>query len=99
MSATSVASPLRLLLLDPDPAFADRLGKLCAEASSPGLALTWAKELAAAEKLLRARPFDALLLGADSASRPSLTPFAQLQKSATNLPIILLTTADDDDTS
>jgi PAS domain S-box-containing protein len=99
MSATSVAAPLRLLLLDPDPAFAERLGRLCAEAASPGLALTWADEIAKAEELLRARAFDALLLGAETASGPSLTPFAQLQKSTTSLPVILLTTADDDDTS
>jgi PAS domain S-box-containing protein len=99
MSVNPAATPLRLLLLDPSPAFADRLGILCATAASPGLVLTWARDLAEAGNLLRAQNFDVLLLGDAPASRPSSTLIAQLHKSASNLPIILLTTVDDDDTS
>lgn len=92
-------SPLRLLLLDLDPAFARRLIQVCADAAPPGLALTTTSDVSEAESLLREQSFDALLLGTEAASKTDLAPFAQLQKLASSLPVILLTAADDDDTS
>ncbi|RPH79360.1 MAG: PAS domain S-box protein, partial [Planctomycetaceae bacterium] len=93
------ATPLQLLLVDSDPDFAARLRDLGVESARPGLVLTWTTDTAEAVMLSQTRAFDVLLLGADATSRPSLTAFAQLHKSAPNLPIILLTSADDDDTS
>ncbi len=93
------AAPLQLLLVDSDPGFAARLRGFGVESAKPGLVLTWTTDTAEAVRLSQTRAFDVLLLGADATCRPSMTAFAQLHKSVPNLPIILLTSADDDDTS
>jgi PAS domain S-box-containing protein len=99
MPEITVATPLQLLFVDSDQAFAAHLRNLCTESAKPGLALTWASNTTQAKDLLRAHTFDVLLLGTEPTARPSLIPFAELQKSASNLPIILVTNAQDDDTS
>jgi PAS domain S-box-containing protein len=99
MSEMLAATPLRLLLVDPDQSFAAQLRELCAGCAKPGFELLWAADVVQAGDLLRARAFDALLLAAEIGPRLSQTPLAHLPKSASNLPKILLTSADDDDTS
>jgi len=90
------SDPLRLLLVEDNPGDARLLQENLIEAESEPFSLTHATSLASALRLMAARPFDAMLLDLNLPDSTGLETIERATAAAPLLPILVLTSLDDE---
>lgn len=93
------ASPIRILLVEDNPADAGLLKHALAEAREESFAVTHVETIAEAVRCLGNAPFDAVLLDLSLPDSHSVKTVAQANAAAPHLPIVVMTGLDDEATA
>ena len=91
-----MASPIRVLQIEDNPADARLIRELIAEESSIGFTWENVERLSTAADILRVQPFDLVPLDISLPDRQGLETFNRLQPHALCLPIVVLTGLDNE---
>lgn len=90
-----VDAPIRLLLVEDNPADARLLQEHLREVHSPAFELTWVDSLGEAESALAEKTFDALLLDLSLPDSSGMATVDRAQAAAAAAPVVVLTGLDD----
>jgi DNA-binding NarL/FixJ family response regulator len=91
-----MASPIRVLQIEDNPADARLIRELIAEESSIGFTWKHVERLSTATDILRVQPFDLVLLDLSLPDSQGLETLNRLQPHASSVPIVVLTGLDNE---
>ncbi|MEW6498463.1 MAG: response regulator, partial [Cyanobacteriota bacterium] len=88
-------APIKILLVEDNPADADLLQEILAESDETQWSLVHVEKLKEALKFISEEPFDVVLLDLSLPDKQGLPTVAQTHESAPDLPIVVLTGLND----